>query len=249
MLKKLLSLLLCFCISEPAWSAIQFLASGTGTGPAGTVTTGSVNCSGASFAVVFTSGNQTQTITDSTSNATWTLIAQYEPSGYGYWINAYYMTTPTFSATQTFSNSVGGNSMTAMCFSGTKTSSPLDANGPCGNGNIFSTALQCSASFTPAVAGALVVSAGSSSTDSQTTHSISDSNNTFTQRDNATSVNNTDVADAYVIQTSAVGVQPTWTFNASGTFLAVIALAINPAAGGAAVARFNKMQKLQKMEE
>lgn len=192
--------------------------------------TGSIDTSGADLIVIGASwyspggANNGAAASDSKSN-TWTSLAILTSNPYA--IRLWYCVNPTVGSGHTFSVT-GGTlypSIFAMAFSGVATS-PLDQE----NTNTGSGTTITSGSITPTEDNELCVTLAG--LERSTSHSVDSGFTAYTQN----WIDGVNVAGgmAYKIQTNAAAVNPQWTGNASGTYLARIA-SFKAAAGGATV--------------
>jgi hypothetical protein len=170
------------------------------------VTTSAINTTGASLIVlvVVISNTQTTDPTDSAGN-TWTALTLATAGASKERI--YYCVSPTTSSTHTFSLSATFvPSIGVMAFSGTSTSSPFDQQST-GTQNFGFTCQ--TGSVTPSVNGELLIS-GVSFQNSNTV-SIDSSFNTPLQVNNSS--NNLGIGMAYLVQSTAAAINPTWTYT------------------------------------
>lgn len=192
--------------------------------------TGSVDTSGADLIVVGASwynpvGSATAA-SDSKSN-TWTALSLHVSGSYA--IRMWYCVNPTVGSGHTFTVDCGGNSIYpsifVMAFSGVA-ASPLDQI----NTNSNSGTTVTSGSITPTEDNELCVTMAG--LDTSTSHSVDSGFTAYTQNWTGGVV----VAGgmAYKIQTTAAAVNPQWTGNVSGTYLARIA-SFKAATGGATI--------------
>lgn len=207
----------------------------TNTGQAGTqngVTTGAIDTSGASLIVVnaswYNGTTADGTLTDSASN-TWSLLTK-KSLAVSISNRLFYCANPITSATHTFTYNGTSifPSLDVSSFSGAATSSPFDVeNGATGSGTTVQPG-----TVTPSENGELIVSGTAFSIIA--TVSI-DSSLTITNQTNFSAGANEGGALAYLVQSTAAAINPTWTSSASQVaFIATIATFKQQAAGGRA---------------
>lgn len=203
-------------------ATVGFIASTSAVGGTGNITTGTINTSGANFLIILISSQQgtSYTISDSKSN-TWRALTLKATAGTQQ-ARLYYATTTTkIGASHTFT--ITGSNVYAtiyvQAFSNVSQSSTFDKeNGASGTG----TSIQ-PGSVTPANNNALIIS-GLSFNQSSTMQAIN-SGFTRTSWKNFGSGNNYGGAMAYLIQTTAAAVNPTWSnYSGGDTESAVIAV-------------------------
>lgn len=180
------------------------------------VTTAAIDTTGASLLVAMVHGHGgTFSISDSKSN-TWTLAQSISVSGAR--SNLYYVANPTVGSGHTFTggSSVGTSSLYAAAFSGVSTSSPIDINDS--NSDFGVTSLNLGSTHTPSqnnevILSCLLATAG--------TLIGVDSGLALIDSMNGSGSNNYGGGWAYIVQTTAGGVDPTWSWtvatNASTT--------------------------------
>ena len=188
-------------------------------------TTSGVNTSGANLVVAVGTGCATTapTISDSSSNS-YSAAGSFQGAGPG--VEIFYVSSPTTSASQTFSiNACNGSSSFATleitAWSGALSSSPLDQT----NGGSTSSSVTTfqPGSITPSVSNALIIAGAT--TGQTASGSASSINSGFTISDQNGFSNAVNYAGmmAYLVQSSAAAVNPTWTFPGSGPAAAAIA--------------------------
>ena len=194
--------------------------------------------------VVSYAGATEPTLTDNQSN-TWQPLTPYTNSGNGR-VHIRYAFNPTLSASHTFTlNGVATYPAIFIAgFSGMLTTSSVFQSGTDSGANLTGTTIQ-PGSITPGNSPALVVSgvvAGSAQT-----FSI---NSGFTISDQLILVGGQSYGGgfAYLIQSSAAAVNPTWTVGSSAALTTDIA-AFQGTGGAAASSAASKMKKLQKYGE
>lgn len=193
-------------------------------------TTGAIDTTGANLIVIgvagFTFGQPTGTPTDSESN-TWLPLSSYENGGV---INAqiFYAYNPTTSASHTFTASgfFGTYSVAVQAWNGSA-SSPFDQEN--GNGGFAGGSTLAPGSVTPSTNDQLVVSVlGYGGGPATTIVSIGDG---FTISDQTGTTPAYVIGMAYLIQTTAAAVNPTWTLDDAPN-AAATAIATFEASGG-----------------
>lgn len=175
----------------------------------GLITTNPIDTTGADLLVVSTSGGA-ETLTDSKSN-TWTPITAYGPGGATPVSELWYVRGGSVGAAHTFTANVGGFSIVAVsAFSGSAIS-PLDqeTGGFTGAG----TTSRQNGLITPSENNELIVSMLSLSGD--TSNTAIDSGFTLTDSMDAIAFVEYGGAMAYIIQTTAAAVDPTWSWTSS----------------------------------
>ena len=177
------------------------LSHGTIPGSANGTTSAGVNCSGASLIVVcVSSSNGFPTLTDSNSN-TYTVAVRSASAGSSHLTTILFCDNPIASAGQTFTTAAASSFSfgAIMAFSGAATSAVLDQTNS-------STSSQ-PGSITPSQNNELIVTGYCDANVSPLTI-----NSGFTITDQAIFVSGTNYAGggAYLIQTSAAAVNPTW---------------------------------------
>lgn len=209
--------------------AIALVASTSATGTDSSVTTGSIDTTGATLLVICIAvdGGATPTISDSKSN-TWTALTA---STQTVKTILYYVANPTVGTGHTFSNTGAFNfcSLFVQSFSGVTTTSPFDQqNGSTGTGS----ATLVVGSVTPSENNEVVV-VGLGFNESGTPISIN-GGFTETSEQNFGSGNNYGGAMAYLIQTTAAAAAPTWTRGANVGAMASRSATFKAAASGPA---------------
>ena len=208
--------------------AYALIANTIAGGSASGVTTSGIDTSGADFIVVnvaWDAGAATPSITDSNSNS-WTILNIYTAATHK--SAMWYKQAPTVGAAHTFTAS-GTNvypSMGVLAFSGS-VASPFDQQ----NGANDSSTTLATGSITPTENNELIVT-GFGIFNPGTPVSI-DSGFTLVDSINFSSGNYYGSATAYLIQTTASAVNPTWTRTNSNHMTASIASFKAAAAGGA----------------
>lgn len=206
---------LCFLLllSRPAAATIAFVAGGCGTSTDSglTATTASINMTGATLIVISHTWYNVvgrSPISDSSSNS-YTALNNYT-AGSVLSTTLFYVASPTVTSSMTFTaGSVGGN-FPVICvagFSGTAASTPFDVQN--GGGSLGFNPVQ-PGSITPSVNNELVVSGyGNAASGAPNTMSI-DSGFTISSQTAGAAGASWGGAIAYLIQTSASAVNPTW---------------------------------------
>ena len=198
-------------------------------GPSGGGTTSAINTTGASLLVLTVSEYAAGPLslpTDSKGN-TWTgLTTRTAGSTYG---RIFYAVNPTVGTGHTFTLS-GANSfcvVDVLAFSGVDTSSPFDVQN--GASSLSGAATQAPGSVTPSANNSVVIT-GIAAESPGTTATVDLS---FTITDQSGQVNGVNFAGAaaYLIQTTAGAVNPTWTYS-SGTVSTAATIAVFKAASG-----------------
>lgn len=227
---KRLPLVLCLlAYSLPSWAVIATVANATASAAAGsTATTGAINTTGATLLVIvvdnYSQDSTTATITDSKSN-TWTALTNR--AGGTSNIAIMYAQNPTVGTGHTFSCTGSYCTIFVSAWSGTLTSGVFDVQ----NGaSCPSCSTLATGSVTPSQADSLII-AGFSDNDTTALSIDSGFTKINEQRNNSFETG----ADAYLIQTTASAVNPTWT--ASGAVARAAAIAVFKPAGAAAAAR------------
>jgi hypothetical protein len=201
-----------------AWSLINHTGAASPTFGSSCVTPG-ITTTGATLFVVAVNNNTgsgTQVMSDSNSN-TWTAIASGGDTN-GFTDTMWYSASPSVGTGHTFQFTGNGCTINVLAFSGSAVS-PLDQS-------IFISDQNGSTTFnvgplTPSVNNELVVSANGNGQGGN--YSSIDSG--FTAEDPQNQVVSTSYggAIAYLIQTTAAAVNPTWTYTAATNFAGVAA--------------------------
>ena len=215
------------------WNLRAHTSSG-GSGSA-TNTTSAINTTGADLIVVFLAYNlgSTVTLSDSLGNS-WTGITSISD---GVTVTAimYYCHAPTVGAAHTFSVSGSNNycSMFVEAWSGSASSGTLDQQGTTfSSSNVLSL---LSTSITPAVAGELIVTGIAWGASSEASVTVNDG---LTQPDAALvtgSGNYYSSGAAYLVQSVAAAIAPTWSWASPSSSCATIIVSFEPGAGGTVV--------------
>lgn len=235
-MKCVLALILCLCLAGPSWGAYSLISHITGvTTDGANGTTSAINTTGSNLIVVgisYSNSLGTPTLSDSKSN-TWTpLTVHIESNVSGAAHIFYYCSNPSVGSGHTFSLS-GATAYASICvaaFGNAKASSPFDVqNGGVQEGG---TTVQVG-NVTPSENGELLISGiilydpGIPTIDSGFT--IIDTQQHSGGVNFGSSI-------AYLIQTSAGSLNPTWTLPASDTSAGSIATfksgAVSPRAFG-----------------
>ena len=211
--------------------AYSLLAHTIGVGASGTVTTSAIDTTGADLIVVvvaYFEGITAPTLSDNKSN-TWTgLTAQVgttDPS-----TRIYYCQAPTVGAGHTFKLDNGGlmyGNLAVTAWSGS-VATPFDQQN--GTTHLAVTSLQ-TGSVTPGTGNQLVIAAVSTGAGSSGAYSI-DSGFTISDQEAYVSGGGEGCGMAYLVQTSAAAVNPSWSWTGS----AEGAVAIGTFKDGAAAA-------------
>jgi len=209
--------------------AVALVSNVGATGTADTVTTGAIDTTGANFLVISVAvdSGATPTISDSKSN-TWTALTS---SALTVKTIIYYVANPTVGTSHTFSNTASQNycSIRAAAFSGVATTTPADQqNGATGTG----ASTLATGSITPSENNELVIAALGFNSDGGTI-SIG-SSLTITNSNAFGSGNNYGGSMAYIIQTTAEAVNPTWTRGTGTGAMAARIASFKAAASGPA---------------
>lgn len=190
----------------------------TSCGAATTCTTGAINTTGATLAVIaatdFNNTIQAANISDSKGN-TWTnLTTQFSSTTRA---RLFYSVLSSVGSGHTFTvASASFPSIVVRTFSGVKTSSPFDVE----TGGTSSTTTVATGSLTPSENNELIVTGVGF--DRIATPSIDSGFNTPVGV-NFSSGSNMGTSLSYIIQTTATAVNPTWTVSGSGFLAAPIA--------------------------
>lgn len=210
--------------------AIAYKNSAAANASSTSVTTTGVNMSDANFFVVFvTMDNGTFAATpvqDSQGNSYTAVATTYSNAGRS--IACYFAKNATAGVAQTFTanrTTSGGITIAALGFGSVHTTAPHDGNSPQGNADIFKTTLAASASLTPSEDNEVVISA---CYHGQT--SASQNDGTLTQVVNHDGGNEESIAAAYVVQTTATAVNPTWNGGAESIYMGVMNVAFKQGA-------------------
>jgi hypothetical protein len=227
----MLRLLLALCIALPSYGVIAAVSGANATASAaagGTATTSAIDTTGSTLMVMVVANygvdSSTATIVDSKSN-TWTALTNYVNGNSN--VAIFYAQNPTVGSGHTFSCTGGYCTIFVSGWSGTATTSVFDVQ----NGASTSGASLQTGSVTPSQADSLIIS-GFGDNDNTALSIDSGFTKINQQRNNSSSTG----ADAYLIQTTASAVNPTWT--ASGTVARAAAIAVfKPAGSGAPAMR------------
>ena len=190
------------------------------------MTTGTVNATGADL-ILFASTDTGTTPSDNVGGNTYTLIASYSFST-GQSINVWECRNPSVSGAMTFTGTVTvstGFAIDAIAISGSLTSGdPQDQHN--GNTQNFVSTIQ-PGSITPSQANSLIMAFLAISGTNTNAATIDSS---FTVIDSyAGMIDGEDISSAYLIQTSAVAVNPTWNGGAgSQTTLNAMQISFKP---------------------
>ena len=189
-----------------------------------------LNTTGANFIVlsVVHNDNASQTITDSNNN-TWTPLTQYSQFAAAA-CQIFYAVNPTVGSGHTFTStfgSTGSGGIVVSAWSGVATSSPGDGSN--GTGYFASTGIQAG-SITPSVNGDLIIAA--ISCDNPSGPYTVDSSLTILQSALLIAGTSQGLAHAYLIQSTAGAINPTWTTGGGSSFGGVAIAAFKAGAGG-----------------
>lgn len=209
----------------------------TGTTDLNNITSASIDTTGASLLVVVVSATASITPTDSQGN-TWTLAVEGTVSGR--YVDIWYCANPTTNAAHTFSaaSSFKTPAIAAYAFSGTLTSGVLDLTSHHDSGSSQTSWAAGSAPVTPSQDGSLLFAALNTAPVSSTPAIDSGYSALGYYSPSVTSQN---MGTGYLVQTTASGSNPT--FSWSGSVDACGAVAVFKAA----VAAFN-FKLLQTLE-
>lgn len=198
-------------------------------------TTSSIDTTGATLmvvAVVTYVGVSAGTLSDSKGN-TWTALTTYATSG-NQRVKWFYAQNPTVGTGHTFTAGPNGGlpSVGVLAFSGTATAGVFDTGQDQGYGTVGSgeTSAQATASVTPSVNDCVVVSVQSHAnviTDLSVNSSFTKTNEVLFDG----SFNFYGIGIAYLIQTTATTVNPTWSWT-GGTYPATALAVFKPATAG-----------------
>lgn len=208
----------------PSFATIALLTH-TGKGGATPLASAAIDTTGATLIVVTASaagiGPQTLSVSDNKGN-TWTaLTAQEQTSSNSARVQLYYTIPTSVGSGHTFTvtatgTGFGGTGVEVEAFSGTAASSVFDVEN---QGQVNASATIQPGSVAPNNANSVVISADT--TDANFVVSSVNSSFTITDNNGATKAN---TAMAYIIQTSASAVNPTWTNSGSAGAVATIAV-------------------------
>lgn len=202
-----------------------------------TFTTPAGNSTGATLIVVgltdYVAGGGTPGVLSDSQSNTWTkIITSTNDVGTVYTSNLYYCVNPSTSASHTFTytGSIRIGSLVAAFFSGNDTSAPLDTSTQ--NKSNSAASIQ-PGSITPAANNELVITHSNGWTNGQTA-SIDSS---FSIIDQLTGVQGQSGSSAlaYIVQTTASAVNPTWTWTSDTGIAATMATFKASAGGGTTV--------------
>ena len=216
-------------------SATPALISSVSAGSAAgnTITTGSIDTTGANF-LVLTMGylaGTAPTISDSKGN-TWSALTASSNTSSA--TRIFYVANPTVGTGHTFTATVTGGypAIAAMAFSGVKTSSPFDAENGAGSSGGTSIA---TGSITPSENGELLVT-GLGTIGTSGGEAI---DNSFTIQESVTFVGgqHSGLFVAWKVQSTAAAINPTWSWTTFGNITTRIAsfkagTSTNPSAPG-----------------
>jgi hypothetical protein len=228
--RRALLLVALFALSTPAQAAITFVIAVSAGGDANTVTTAGVDTSGANLIVCVMSGYEPGTapvITDSKSNTWQTDTTLYENSPQTT-VEIVYTHASSVGAAHTFTATGTGSAPGIACaaFAGAHASAAFDQEN--GAHTTISSQVQ-TGSITPSQNDSVVI-AGLASYANTFTASINSSMTIAAQTDQGTNIG---VAIAYIIQTTAGAINPTWTTAAGNNNSGAITSFKVAAAGGA----------------
>ena len=215
-MKKLIFILL--LLPFVSFGQITLIAHGAGQTNANTAVTGTITTTGANLIVVCVgTENNSVTVTDTKLN-TYTLIRSDLTSGPDY-CKMYYCLSPTTGADVVTATSTGGYPVISVsCWSGIRTSSPVDQQN--GFGNTSVTSIQ-PGSITPSTNGMLIIT--DVINDYSTTFLTSSPNLGFTTTDYLNlSGSAVGGGQAYLIQSTSSAVNPTWSGTSAGTLISQI---------------------------
>ena len=189
------------------WSLVAHTAA---VGSASAVTTPPISTVGASLIVVISGGQLTLTPTDSLANTNWYAPPkQASASGYGMWIS--FIVNPITGAAHTFTLSGGGSAypwIAVLAFAGSFYGAERVTGAYAGAASLIQPG-----AITPSANGALIVT-GYSNSSGTTAPAITAP---FTLADSVPAgANGGPAAAAYLVQTTAAAVNPTW-LNPGGT--------------------------------
>lgn len=222
-MKYLAGLLIALALiaAEPAHAAIAHVVS-TSAGSTGgtTVTTSSVDTTGANLLVVAVSyyGNTTDPVLSDNKGNTWTGLTAREQSGTTMSVRLYYCVPTSVGTGHTFTAGPGGTSyptISVSAFSGAAASPYDQETGAATAGNV--TSFQ-PGSITPSENNCVLVTGVSTA---GTSHTINSSFNA-TSTDNS-AANHLGGGIAYKIQTTAGAENPTWSWTTSTSKAAAMA--------------------------
>jgi hypothetical protein len=197
-------------------------------------TTGTFSSTGDDLLVIFLSyWTLPGTLTDSASN-TWVHVGSttYNSNSQEF-LRCYYVKSMTTSGTHSITASGTGSraSVVAASFAGSHLTAPLDQYN--GAGNIFQTTFQ-PGSITPSENNCLVIAAGCHDDNSATV------NSSMTEIDDLDGQSNISMLHAYIIQTTAGAINPTFTTPSQSTrVIAEIVSFKAAAAGGSSIKTVN----------
>jgi hypothetical protein len=199
-----------------------------------TVTTGSIDTSGASLLVAVVSdycgaGVNASTVTDSKSN-TWTPLTEGVDTTDVTRCRISYAINPTVGSGHTFSTANGDLAYPTICViavSGAATSTPFDVQNIDGDNNV--SAINHTAGVTPTTDGQIVIAGVCLGT---TSAASIDGGFTLLESEAFDDSDHFAGALAYLIQTTATAANPTWTFTGSAAYAASAIATFKAAAGG-----------------
>lgn len=216
---KLLALLITSC---PLWAAnIAPVAHATSSAPtANSTTTDAVDTTGANLCILSTTQFTVGGVSDSKGNTPWIKLTTQTISSSS--TALYYFLNPVVGSGHTFTVAGGAAfaGVTVECFSGVKTSSPVDTE----TGNTATGTTIKPGSVSPSENGELIVT-GFGNTNTITTSTIGiDSSFTITDKLAYNVATNYGAAMAYIIQGVKTSVDPQWSWTGSVAVASPIAL-------------------------
>lgn len=184
-----------------------------------TCTTGAIDNTGATVIVAYESclyGNATTSvvITDSSSNTWSSLTLQGPVTGGGTVVfgQLFYVVGPTVTASQTFTETSNQTACTLFVasFSGTLSSSALDTSSGANSGSTVNPSTIQPGSITPGASGELLISGLATYCVTSCTTTPVAINSSFSTIDTANPNTQSDGGLAYLVQSVAAGINPTW---------------------------------------
>ena len=240
--------LLFLIATSPSWAVFALVSNRADQGPlfGDAFTSGSLDTSGANLVVIFTHANNNSitSLTDSKGN-TITALTEIHTAGNNY-LRLWYITNPIVGSGHTVTISAPASdiyaSMYIASFSGSNTSSPFDVQSVADSNNTNVTTQQ-PGSITPTEDNEVVISGGQSGLG--TGHTISSVDSGMTQTNTISGLDFFSAAGslAYIIQTTAGAINPTWTAGTSNKMGAVIASFKSGGAAAAAVPNPHILQR------
>lgn len=180
-------------------SGFAFIVGTSGATSAAAATTSAIDTTGANLIVVGATGSSAFTVTDSKGN-TWTALTE---TGIGIDSQLYYCLNPTVGSGHTFTNTASYPTVHVVAVSGAAASSVFDVESVSSTGS--------PGSVTPSVNGSLLVTVEVNDSSADFASAISGGFTMLTGQP-FTGGQNYGGRMAYLIQTTAAAISPTWTF-------------------------------------